>query len=65
MAYGKEVGAKSIGVTKRPVKSDASYQGHLYRVTLKRETLDALHQQTIILASEVLSRSPPSGEQPS
>jgi hypothetical protein len=54
-AYGKEVGAKPIGVPKKPIKSDASYKGNLYRIVLERETLDALHQQAIMFAAESVS----------
>ena len=51
-AYQKEVGSKMIGTPKKPLKADASYRGNLYRITLKRETLDALHQQAIMFASD-------------
>jgi hypothetical protein len=51
-AYREETGGKPIGVPKRPTKSDASYRGNAYRILLDRETLDALHQQAIILSTE-------------
>jgi hypothetical protein len=46
-AYGIEIGAKPVGQSKGPIKAEASYPGHMYRIVLKRETMDALHQQSI------------------
>ena len=51
-AYGQEVGAKPLGTPRKPTKSEASYRGNLYRIPLKRETLDALHEQAISFANE-------------
>jgi hypothetical protein len=61
-AYGQEVGAKPIGVPKKPIKSDASYRGNLYRIVIERETLDALHRQAIAFASEAASAKRSSSE---
>ena len=51
-AYREEVGRKPIGIPRRATESDASYKGNAYRIVIDRETLEALHQQEIIIASE-------------
>jgi hypothetical protein len=65
-AYRQEAGGKPIGIPIKPTKSDQSYKGNAYRVVLERETLDALHQQAIIIANEnALAKRSVSEEQPS
>jgi Protein of unknown function (DUF3800) len=56
-AWGKEVGQKPIGIAKKPIKSEVSYRGNMFRVELNRDSLDSLHEQAIIFANE----RPPSG----
>jgi hypothetical protein len=51
-AWGKEVTQKPIGIPKKPVKSEASYRGNMFRVPLIRDSLDSLHEQAIMFARE-------------
>jgi hypothetical protein len=50
-AYGNEVGARPLGTPRKPIKSEASYRGNLYRIVLERETLDALHEQACSISN--------------
>ena len=47
-----ETGAEPLGNAPGPLKADASYSGNLYRLGIGRETLDALHELGLRLASE-------------
>ena len=49
-AYRQEVGP--IGIPTKPTKSERSYRGNAFRIEIRRETLDALHEQAIMFASE-------------
>lgn len=51
-AYGKEVGAKPIGQSRKPTKASNSYRGNMYRIDLNRDTLDLLHEQALTLAND-------------
>jgi hypothetical protein len=51
-AWGHEVGAKPIGVPAKPPKADQSYRGNAWRIEVRRETLDQLHEQTLRFARE-------------
>lgn len=51
-AYREEVGGKPIGVPMKPTKADRSYRGNAFRIVIERETLDALHRQTIMMSRE-------------
>jgi hypothetical protein len=50
--YGQETGGKPIGQPKRPLKSDQSYPGNLYRIPLVRDTLLSLYEQGLAFASQ-------------
>jgi hypothetical protein len=51
-SWGKEVGQKPIGTPKKPMKTDASYRGNMFRIMLTRDNLDGLHEQAILFARE-------------
>jgi hypothetical protein len=61
-AWGQEVGAKPIGVPKKPLKSDRSFRIDLFRVELNRDSLDSLHEQAIKLANERPSAARPASQ---
>jgi hypothetical protein len=50
--YGQESGGKPIGQPKKPLKSDQSYPGNLYRIPLVRDTLLSLYEQGLAFAAE-------------
>jgi Protein of unknown function (DUF3800) len=59
--YGQEAGGKPIGQPKKPLKSDSSYPGNLYRIPLVRDTLLSLYEQGLKFASGDLPSPPSSG----
>jgi hypothetical protein len=55
IAWGEETGQRHLGVAKKPIKSEASYRGNMFRIELNRDSLDSLHEQAIKFAHERLS----------
>jgi hypothetical protein len=51
-AYQVETGGKRIGTPKKPMKSNASYQGNCYRHVIKPSALEALYRQSLALHGE-------------
>jgi hypothetical protein len=54
-AWGSEVGQKPIGIPREPTKSEASYRSNSWRVDLNRDSLNSLHEQAIMFATEKAS----------
>ena len=54
-ARGLETGQQPIGIAKKPIKSQASYRGNMFRIMLTRDTLHDLHEQAIQSAAEFKS----------
>ena len=59
-ARGLETGQKPIGKATKPIKSQASYRGNMFRIMLTRDKLDDLHKQ----ATRIIDRpvSPLTGQ---
>jgi hypothetical protein len=51
-SWGREVGQKPIGIPKKPIKSEASYRGNMFRIMLNCDNLDGLREQAIMFANE-------------
>jgi len=51
-ARGLETGQKPIGTATKPIKSQASYRGKMFRIMLTRDKLDDLHEQAIKSAED-------------
>jgi hypothetical protein len=49
-AYTNEMGAKPIGIARKPTKSNLSYRGNLHHIRIGRQTLDDLYRQSVDLA---------------
>ena len=55
-ARGLETGQKPIGIAKKPIKSQASYRGNMFRIMLTRDKLHDLHEQAMQSAADFTSR---------
>ncbi|MFZ1920859.1 MAG: DUF3800 domain-containing protein [Xanthobacteraceae bacterium] len=49
--HGLETGAKPIGFSRKPLKSEKSYPGHLHRLPLTQDVLLGLHEQAVEIAT--------------
>ena len=54
-ARGLETGQKPIGTAKKPIKSQTSYRGNMFKIMLTRDKLDDLREQTIKSAEDFTS----------
>ncbi len=63
-AWGQRVGQKPIGEPRKPSKSDASYRKNYFRVELIRDSLDSLHEQAIVFASDRSASAPSASQEP-